>query len=53
VANLNIFKLPKRNRHNVPLVTDRFVQQVQEANLKGFAFKLLWSSGELMSTVKP
>jgi hypothetical protein len=48
VANLNIFKLPKINRHNVPLVTDRFVQRVREANLKGFAFKLLWSSSELM-----
>jgi hypothetical protein len=43
VADLNIFMLPHRNRHNVPLVTDRFVQRVQDANLKGFAFKLLWS----------
>jgi hypothetical protein len=44
VADLAIFKLPKRNRKNMPLVTDRFVQRVQETNLKGFAFKLLWSS---------
>jgi hypothetical protein len=44
VANLNIFKLPKRNRHNTPLVTDRFVRRVQEADLKGFAFHLLWSN---------
>jgi hypothetical protein len=44
VVDLNIFMLPHRNRYNVPLVTDRFVQRVQEANLKGFSFKLLWSS---------
>jgi hypothetical protein len=44
IRDLDIFKLPKRNRKNMPLVTDRFVQRVQDANLKGFAFKLLWSS---------
>jgi hypothetical protein len=44
IKDLDIFKLPKRNRKNMPLVTDRFVQRVQDANLKGFAFKLLWSS---------
>jgi hypothetical protein len=51
VADLTIFKLPKRNRKNMPLVTDRFVQRVQEFNLKGFAFKPLWSSSELMPAV--
>jgi hypothetical protein len=44
VADLSIFKLPKRNRKNRPLVTERFVQRVQEADLKGMAFNLLWSS---------
>jgi hypothetical protein len=43
IAELSIFKLPKRYHSEMPLVTDRFVQRVQDANLKGFAFKLLWS----------
>jgi hypothetical protein len=51
VADLSIFHLPNRHRHCIPLVTDRFVQRVQEANLKGFAFKLLWSSSDLPSAV--
>jgi hypothetical protein len=51
VDDLSIFHLPRRNRKNIPLVTDRFVQRVQEANLKGFAFKLLWSSSDLPSAV--
>jgi hypothetical protein len=51
VVNLSIFMLPHRNYYNVPLVTDHFVQRVQEANLKGFAFKLLWSSSDLLSAV--
>jgi hypothetical protein len=44
VADLSIFKLPKRNRKNRPLVTERFVQRVQDSDLKGMAFNLLWSS---------
>jgi hypothetical protein len=44
VVEPNIFKLPVHYRHDVPLVTDRFVQRAQEANLKGMAFNLLWSS---------
>jgi hypothetical protein len=44
IAELSIFKLPKRYHSEMPLVTDRFVQRVQDTNLKGFAFKLLWSS---------
>jgi hypothetical protein len=52
VTDLSIFKLPNRNRYRVPMVTDRFVQRVQEAGLRGFAFKLLWSSsGFSASTV--
>jgi hypothetical protein len=46
VADLSIFKLPKRNRKNMPLVTDRFVERVRDVNLKGFAFNLLWSSSQ-------
>jgi hypothetical protein len=45
VADFTIFKLlSQRSQYEMPLVTDRFVQRVQDANLKGFAFKLLWSS---------
>jgi hypothetical protein len=46
VAELNIFKLPKRYHAEMPLVTDRFVERVRDANLKGFAFNLLWSSSQ-------
>jgi hypothetical protein len=51
VADLSIFKLPKRNRKNIPLVTDRFVQRVQEANLQGFAFNQLWTDQPFTATV--
>lgn len=44
VKDLTIFKIPSRHQYNGTLVTDKFVQRVQEAGLKGFEFELLWSS---------
>jgi hypothetical protein len=46
VADLSIFRIPFGFNYavNYPLVTDRFVQRVQTAGLKGFEFQLLWSS---------
>jgi hypothetical protein len=46
VADLSIFRIPFGSNYaeNYPLVTDRFVQRVEAAGLKGFEFQLLWSS---------
>lgn len=41
LAGLSIFKVPQLTE---VFVTDAFVKRVQEANLKGFAFRELWSS---------
>ncbi len=45
VADLSIFRIPFGSNYaeNYPLVTDRFVQRVEAAGLKGFEFQLLWS----------
>jgi hypothetical protein len=43
VADLTIFKIPLRYPFGGTLVTDKFVQRVQETELTGFAFELLWS----------
>jgi hypothetical protein len=43
VADLTVFKIPLRYPFGGTLFTDKFVQRVQETELKGFAFELLWS----------
>jgi hypothetical protein len=44
IADLSIFKLLRtRHQFDAALVTDKFVQRVREADLKGFDFKLLSS----------
>lgn len=42
LANYSIFKLPQLPLMRV-FVTDKFVERVQEANLTGFDFRLIWS----------
>jgi hypothetical protein len=46
IDDLSIFRIPFGSNYavNYPLVTDRFVQRVKTAGLKGFEFQLLWSS---------
>jgi hypothetical protein len=46
IDNLSIFRIPFGSNYavNYPLVTDRFVQRVEAAGLKGFEFQPLWSS---------
>jgi hypothetical protein len=44
VKDLTIFKISSQYQYNGTLVTDKFMQRVQEAALKGFEFELLWSS---------
>jgi hypothetical protein len=51
IASTSIFKLPKRYNAERPLITDRFVQRVQEADLKGFAFNRLWTDQPITATV--
>jgi hypothetical protein len=51
VTDLNIFRLPRCNHHNMPLVTDRFLERVRSSDLRGFAFNLLWSNTEYQPTV--
>jgi hypothetical protein len=43
VVDLTIFKISLRYPFGGTLVTDKFVQWVQETELTGFAFELLWS----------
>ena len=43
LKGLTIFKLPQFRRGRV-YVTERFVDRVREAGLKGFRFELLWDS---------
>jgi hypothetical protein len=44
VKDLTIFKISHKYNKATPMVTDKFVQRVQKAGLKGFEFELLWSS---------
>jgi hypothetical protein len=46
IRDLTIFKIPSKYRNRMPLVTDKFVQRVNEAGLVGFGFELLWSSND-------
>jgi hypothetical protein len=44
VKSLTIFKISNKYNKATPMVTDKFVQRVQEAGLEGFEFELIWSS---------
>lgn len=43
LMGVNIFKLPQKPL-SYPYVTDAFVRRVEESGLKGFEFRLVWSS---------
>jgi hypothetical protein len=43
VKDLTVFRIPSKYRSRGPLVTNKFVERVNEAGLVGFGFELLWS----------
>lgn len=44
LAGATIFKIPEMLSYGFPYVTDAFIERVAKAKLRGFRFKLLWSS---------
>jgi hypothetical protein len=43
LTGVNIFKLPQKPL-SYPYVTDAFVRRVEDSGLKGFEFRIVWSS---------